>query len=188
MIRATTLTLIAFSISCSSIDTSMKQQQARFKFSDELSSVEIRGEPVELTIKLLDEAYSQMESEEATKIFGAMTRFSVGQTPGYKVIVGEKIYPKFRERFMGDGVIWRDQIVDMKVALNSSDIRVEAPVRIFELKSIGLNRYTASVTEKEVHQGNDIIKYKARMVRALDTEKYSFALKKVKKQFPQFDC
>ncbi|MEQ1876452.1 MAG: hypothetical protein ABL958_07385 [Bdellovibrionia bacterium] len=171
---------------CSSIDKSMKQQQARFRLSNELSTVEIKGDPVDLTMKLLDEAYTQMESDDATRIFGAMTRFAVGQTPGYRVIVGDRIQSKFSARFMGDGFVWRDKIVDMAVALDSSDIKVEAPIRIFELKNMGGGRFTAWVTEKEGNQGNDIVKIKARMVRALDQDKYRLAVSRVKKQYPEF--
>lgn len=194
MIRILSLTLIALSVSCASAEKSIKQQHARIKFSNALSSVEIQGDPVELTLKLLDEAYAQMEANEITRVYGSAARFGVSQTPGYKIVVGDRIYSKFREKFMGEGIVWRDQIVDMKIALNSSDVRVEAPVRIFELVSHGVQKYTVTVREKEGsplgREGEppvDVVVLKARMVRALDAEKYSLALNKIKKQYPEFE-
>ncbi len=174
-------------VSCSTLDRDLKQQQARIKLDRELSTVEIRGNPVDLTIKLLDEAYIQMQADESVRASGAATRFAVGQTPGYRVVIGEKIYPKFREKFLGEGVIWRDRIVDMSIALDSSDIKVITPIRTFELKNRGGDRFVARFEDKSSNPENDLIQIRAHLIQALDSEKYLKSVSKIKKQYPDFE-
>ncbi|HEX4924937.1 MAG TPA: hypothetical protein VFV50_12665 [Bdellovibrionales bacterium] len=172
---------------CSTISKTVENQKARHALAREMERIEIEGNPVDLTVALLDEALRQMSSDDATRAFARFTQFSLNSAPGYKVYVGERVYPKFRERFLGEGFMWRDQVVDLGVALNSSDIKVEAPIRIFVLKNAGRGRYVASVSEREGNQGNDIVKAQARVLSALAPASFQEAFARVKKQYPDFE-
>lgn len=179
-----------FSLGCATIKTQIKEANARHQFSQALKNIKIEGDPVELTMKLLDEANEQMGSHDLVKIVDKVNSWLPGSDSAYQISVDEETYPGFQQRFPAStNFVWKNRSILVTKKIQYEAVKIEAGVRVYKLKRIflGSPQFVVVVEDAPGNKDDDgLARAQALVAKKLAPQEYAQTLVEFKKRHPQF--